>query len=74
MSADNLYFFVDTIEGSHARLLTEDGESFAVKASSIPDGAKEGDWLLVSFEISRALTSESRREIEKLYEELGDNP
>jgi hypothetical protein len=74
MSADKLYFFVDAIEGSHARLLTEGGESIAVKVSAIPTGVREGDWLLVSFEIDRARKSEARREIENIYGELGDNP
>jgi hypothetical protein len=73
MSKDKIYFFVDAIEGAYARLLTEEGESFAVPASAIP-AAREGDWLLVSFEIDNGRKSEMRREIENLYGELGDNP
>ncbi|MDR0617052.1 MAG: DUF3006 domain-containing protein [Synergistaceae bacterium] len=74
MSNDKLYFFVDAIEGACARLLTDDGQSLEAPASAIPSAAREGDWLLVSFEIDNGRKSEMRREIEDLYGELGDNP
>jgi hypothetical protein len=70
-----LYLFVDLIDGGFATLLTDrrDG-SVTVPLSALPPGVREGDWLRAAFEPAPERKAEAMDEIEKLYEELGDNP
>ena len=67
-------FFVDAIEGGHARLLTGDGEALTVPVSALPGGTREGDWLRASFEPDPEQKARARREIDDLYEALGNDP
>ncbi|MDR1515684.1 MAG: DUF3006 domain-containing protein [Synergistaceae bacterium] len=71
---DKPRFFVDAVRDGCARLLTDGGDSLTVPASTLPDGAREGDWLCVSFELDPERKAETRRAIDDLYSGLGDNP
>jgi hypothetical protein len=71
---DEPRFFVDAIDGGRARLLTDGGDSLTVPVSVIPACAREGDWLCVSFKLDPERRDETRRAIDDLYGDLGDNP
>jgi len=53
--------FVDAIEAGHARLLLGQ-DSFEVPARLLPRCAKEGSWLLATFEIASAPPEEAEAE------------
>ena len=73
---DKLYFFVDSIsDGIAILLLGPEGEQrLEVPASSLPAMAVEGDYLSVCFSIDIPRKESVREQIEKLMDELGDNP
>ena len=60
---DGPRFFVDAIEGGHARLLTGGGEALTVPVSALPGGTREGDWLRASFEPDPGQKARARSEI-----------
>ncbi len=61
--------FLDSINGSKARLIFKD-EEFVLPAKLLPKTAKEGDWLTVSFEIDGGKTAAAKKECEELLAEL----
>jgi hypothetical protein len=66
-----IYLFIDRISDGIATLLYEEGRfSAALPARALPVGAREGDWLTVSFGIDRDKKSEVKKEIDSLMDEL----
>lgn len=71
-----IYLFVDRVEGGAAVLLAEapgDGQ-ITLPALSLPPGVREGDYLRVRLAPDEAKRTHVRGEIERLMQELGDNP
>lgn len=73
---EKAYFFVDDIsEGIAALLFGAEGEQrLEVPLSLLPINTREGDYLLASFSIDLSEKERMRDRIEKLLDELGDNP
>lgn len=61
--------FLDSINGSKARLIFKD-EEFVLPAKLLPKTAKEGDWLTVCFGIDGIKTAAAKKECEELLAEL----
>nr|WP_039767058.1 MULTISPECIES: DUF3006 domain-containing protein [unclassified Caldicellulosiruptor] len=59
---------IDRFEGKFAVLELEDGKIVNVPIDIIPQGAKEGDVLLI--EIDKKETENRQKRISKLFEEL----
>ncbi len=76
MEREKLYFFVDSVnEGRAALLVGDEGEQQLVLSLGVlPEGTLEGDWLFVSFERDDERRDHAREEIERLMDDLGDNP
>lgn len=70
------YFFVDDIsEGIATLLFGDEGEQrLEVPLSLLPLNTREGDWLLACFSVDPSGKERVRDRIERLLDELGDNP
>ena len=68
--------FVDEIAGGIATLLLGEDESVTahVPAAWLPKQAKEGTVLRLRFEIDEAATEEGKQRVQRLLDELGDQP
>jgi hypothetical protein len=72
----SVVFFVDRISEGIAALLPEgDGDGcVTLPIDALPDGVREGDVLLATFEVDRARADAMRDEIRNLMDGLGDDP
>ncbi len=66
MTTKQSLVFVDVVEETWARLLLDD-QAFSIPRSLLPDGVREGQWLLFTVEPTAAPPSRSRA----LRDELG---
>lgn len=73
---EGLYFFVDRVSDGIATLLFtgDDLQSLVLPLVALPNGVREGDYLLFSLSIDRNKGIVAKEEIETLFEALGDNP
>ena len=73
---EGLYFFVDRVLDGIAILLFtgDDLQSLVLPLAALPNGVREGDYLLFSLSIDRNKGIVAKEEIETLFEALGDNP
>lgn len=73
---EGLYFFVDRVSDGIATLLFvgDDLQSLVLPLAALPNGVREGDYLLFSLSIDRDKGIVAKEEIETLFEALGDNP
>ncbi len=73
---EGLYFFVDRVSDGIATLLFtgDDLQSLVLPLAALPNGVREGDYLLFSLSIDRNKGIVAKEEIETLFEALGDNP
>ncbi len=62
---------IDRFEGDYAVVLVGDEESkIDIKKEYLPDGAKEGSWLKMSFELDPEGEQGQRKKISTLLEKL----
>lgn len=73
---EGLYFFVDRVSDGIATLLFagDDLQNLVLPLAALPNGVREGDYLLFSLSIDRDKGIVAKEEIETLFEALGDNP
>lgn len=71
-----LLFFVDRISEGTAVVLTgeEEGLELTLPLTLLPSGVCEGDYVRASFELDEEARKRARAEIERMMDELGDNP
>lgn len=75
-ASDGIRFFVDRITDGIATLIPDGpfaGE-MNLPVLSLPPGVREGDYLMVSFEIDAERGKSVRGEIEALMGEIGNDP
>lgn len=67
---------MDRINGDMAVLLLDEegGQKLVLPLASLPVQVREGDWLRVSFELDEEKRKSVRDEIDRLMNDLGDNP
>ena len=61
---------IDRIEGERAVLELQEGETAVFPSNELPDGAREGDVLVIALQIDRLETERRREKIEKKMEDL----
>ncbi len=62
---------IDRFEGDYAVVLVGDEESkIDINREHLPDGAKEGSWLKVSFELDLEGEQKQREKISRLLDKL----
>lgn len=61
--------YLDRVEGETAVLIWERSE-LVIPVQLLPDGAREGHWLTVAFEIDAAETAAAKQRVTQLIEEL----
>ena len=71
---EGLYFFVDRVSDGIATLLFtgDDLQSLVLPLAALPNGVREGDYLLFSLSIDRNKGIVAKEEIETLFEALED--
>lgn len=68
------YFSVDRFEGAYAVLLAPDQRAIDLPCTALPEGTKEGDWLIAlpdgSYQIDHAKTQQRKEEMRARLEAL----
>lgn len=64
--------FLDSFDGDIARVLIGGKSSLAdLPKTCMPRGAREGDWLRVTFELLPEMREQKKKQVKKLLEDLG---